>query len=208
MIDFGLDWAGHFPRDPAPQAIVITHAHPDHAGGLDNTVPCPVYATEATWEALGALPDIDRREVVPRRPFEIDGIRFEAFPVEHSTRAPAVGYRVGAGRVTIFYAPDLIHIHERKEALSGVSVYIGDGATLERPRVRKSSGRLVGHAPVRSQLAWCRKLGVRRMIVTHCGSEIAAGDGRRLGPQLRALAQEYGVWLEIAYDGMQWVLRC
>jgi len=38
------------------------------------------------------------------------GIEFEAFPVEHSLRAPAVGYRVTAGRRAIFYGPDLVSI--------------------------------------------------------------------------------------------------
>jgi hypothetical protein len=33
---------------------------------------------------------------------EIAGIGFEPFPVVHSTRAPTVGYRITAGRVTVF----------------------------------------------------------------------------------------------------------
>ena len=46
--------------------------------------------------------------------------------MEHSILAPAVGYRVSAGRVRIFYAPDLIFIHDRAAALKGVQLYIGD----------------------------------------------------------------------------------
>src|SRR5438874_2077480 len=37
MIDCGLDWLGKFER-LHPDAIVLTHAHPDHAWGLKNGV--------------------------------------------------------------------------------------------------------------------------------------------------------------------------
>ena len=52
--------------------------------------------------------------------------------MEHSILAPAVGYRVSAGHACIFYAPDLIFIHDRAAALKEVQIYIGDGATLTR----------------------------------------------------------------------------
>src|SRR5437762_4539334 len=41
MIDCGLDWLGKFER-LRPSAIILTHAHPDHAWGLKNGAPCPV----------------------------------------------------------------------------------------------------------------------------------------------------------------------
>jgi len=34
MIDYGLDWLGKFER-LHPDAIALTHAHPDHAWGLE-----------------------------------------------------------------------------------------------------------------------------------------------------------------------------
>ena len=37
MIDCGLDWLGKFER-LHPDAIVLTHAHPDHAWGLPRAV--------------------------------------------------------------------------------------------------------------------------------------------------------------------------
>src|ERR1041385_6097479 len=43
MIDCGLDRLGKFER-LHPSAIVLTHAHPDHAWGLKRGAPFPVYA--------------------------------------------------------------------------------------------------------------------------------------------------------------------
>ena len=206
MIDCGEDWRERV-WEIAPRAIVITHAHPDHAFGLRAGSPCPVYATAESWREMRHYPIEERHVAEPRRPFRIGGITFEAFTVEHSTRAPAVGYAVGAGRVRIFYAPDLVFIHEREAGLSGARVYIGDGASLTRPLVRRRGDRLIGHTPVRTQLTWCQKEGVPRAIVTHCGSEIVKGDERKLGAKLRRMARERGVEAEIAHDGMEVTLR-
>ena len=51
MIDCGLDWLGKLER-LGPSAIVLTHAHPDHAWGLRNGSPCAVHAPEKTWKSL------------------------------------------------------------------------------------------------------------------------------------------------------------
>ncbi len=206
MIDCGEDWLDHV-KDLSPQAIVITHAHPDHAWGLKHGAPCPVYATEDAWHEIRDFPITQQNIVEPKTPFQIRDISFEAFTVEHSTRAPAVGYKITAGKVTIFYVPDLVYIHQRQDALSGVQLYIGDGATLTRSFVRKRENRLIGHTPFRTQLTWCQKEGVPQAVVTHCGSEIVDGDERSLIPKIQRMAQERHVKVQVAHDGLELVLR-
>ena len=205
MIDCGLDWLGKFER-LHPDAIVLTHAHPDHAWGLKNGAPCPVHAPENTWRTLKNCKIDNRRVIKERSPTRICSITFEAFPVEHSILAPAVAYRISAGRVRICYAPDVLFIQDRGAALKCVQVYIGDGATLTRSFVRKRGDRLIGHAPVRTQLTWCAKEGVPRAIITHCGSEIVTGDERKLAAKLRALAADRGIKASIPYDRMKLAL--
>jgi hypothetical protein len=52
---------------------------------------------------------VDDCRVLPlRKPERICGVAFEAFAVEHSLLAPAVGYRVSAGRACFFYVPDVV----------------------------------------------------------------------------------------------------
>src|SRR5262249_6589840 len=158
-----------------------------HAFGLARGAPCPVWATADCWQSIARFPIDDRRTIRPRRALSIEGVRFEAFAVEHSIRAPAVGYRFGTGRSRVFYAPDLVFIIERAAALRGVQLYVGDGATLMRPLVRKRGDRLIGHAPISAQLGWCQAEGVRRAIITHCGTPIVTARHEEMAARIGGL---------------------
>jgi phosphoribosyl 1,2-cyclic phosphodiesterase len=201
MIDCGSDWLGRLDKI-APDAIIVTHAHPDHAFGLADGAPCPVYAPERTWRNLPDYPIADRRTVPLRKPISLGRLSWEAFPVVHSVRAPAVGYRVSGRTIDFFYVPDVVAIPERSEALQGALLYIGDGATIRRSMVRRHGEALFGHCSIRTQLGWCAKEGVDRAVFTHCGTEIVSGDGRRLGPEVGRLGRDVGVNARIARDGL------
>src|SRR5208337_3382746 len=171
MIDCSADWL-HRLHAIAPSTIVLTHAHADHAAGLVKGAPCPVYATTATGGLLSRLPIRDRRTMPLRKAVVIGGIRFSAIPVQRSMRAPAVGYRVSAKDCCFFYLPDVAELPKAADALRGIDVYIGDGATVKRSMVRRRGSEWVGHAPIVRQLDWCAKAHVRLAVFTHCGSPI------------------------------------
>lgn len=200
MIDCGADWLGRL-QAIAPTAIVLTHAHIDHAGGLAQGAPCPVYATAETQRLLDRFPIRDRRTITLKHAVIIGGIRFKAYRVQHSIRAPAVGYRVSAKSSAFFYLPDVARLPNAAETLRGVRVYIGDGATLRRSMVRMKDGALIGHAPITTQLEWCAEARVHKAIFTHCGSPIVRGDAGALEATVRQLGREHDIDARLACDG-------
>jgi phosphoribosyl 1,2-cyclic phosphodiesterase len=151
MIDCGLDRLGKFER-LRPNAIVLTHAHPDHAWGLRHGAPCPVHAPQETWRELRHYPV--KRPSSDQRTYAHEDLRNHIRGVfrEHSILSPAVGYRVSAGRACIFYVPDLVFIHDRAAALKNVQIDIGDGATVTHSFIRRRGKALIGHSPARTQL--------------------------------------------------------
>jgi phosphoribosyl 1,2-cyclic phosphodiesterase len=204
MLDCGEDWLTKIYK-LNPDAIVITHAHPDHAWGLKQGAPCPVYASKKSWQEMADYPIKNKYIVKARKPFKIHGITFEAFPVLHSISCPAFGYKITAGKTSFFYIPDVIAITDRAKALANIKLYIGDGSAIKRSLVRSIGENLikVGHASIFTQLGWCQKEGVTKAIFTHCGSEIVEGDERILKSVVNKLAQERNVDAQIAYDNME-----
>src|SRR5437764_14501648 len=105
-------------------------------------------ATVRAKQAANSACSADWRKSLAKS-IEIGDISLEAFPVEHSLIAPAAGYRITCAGNSIFYVPDVVSVCDQARALSGASVYIGDGASISRPLVRKRDGALIGHAPIK-----------------------------------------------------------
>jgi phosphoribosyl 1,2-cyclic phosphodiesterase len=204
-IDCGADWLGRVD-ERHHAAILLTHTHPDHADGLKAGVRCPVYATPPMWQAMERWPLVDRRVLRGRRLIAIEGLEIEAWPVEHATNAPAVGYRVAGDGVRIFYVPDIARLPAPGRALSGVDLYIGDGAAVDRPILRRRGRALIGHTTVETQLAWCRRAGIARALFTHCGSGIVRAH-RAMEMRIRAMGRAQGVEARIACDGLTTLVR-
>lgn len=198
MLDCGEDWLDRV-GELKPDGIAITHGHPDHFFGLKHGAPCPVWATHDSWETAPWRNAVEQRQVVePGVPFHVGPITLEAFTLRHSTRAPAVGYRVSAGQRSVFYAPDVLAIDRPADALTGVDAYIGE-RSLVRPT---KQGEPVGHAAIRVQLDWCEKAGVKRAWFTHCGVQITGADPREVDEKVGLLGQMRGMRVAIAHDGL------
>jgi phosphoribosyl 1,2-cyclic phosphodiesterase len=200
LLDAGQDWAGKLGR-LRPDWIAITHAHPDHAFGLAKAPDVPIYVTRETYELLSHYPVKRFRIVEPWREFRPGPFRVTPYPVIHSIRCPAVGFRVRTAGKTIVYNPDVVSIPEEARALSGVDAYIGDGATLTRPLVRARGPALFGHTTVRAQLGWCRRNGIPLAYIVHCGKQLVEMDPEELQFQVDALAGA-GLRAVVTHDGM------
>ena len=169
LCDFGQNRKGMLRRI-APDAIFISHAHPDHAWGLEEGTKLPVYASAITHDIVKDLPVQSRIMLEPGRPEKVGPLRLTAHPVVHSIRCPCVSARIETPEGTVVYSGDVINFERPAEALPGADLYVGDGSTLEGSLVRRhASGALMGHTTVRAQLGWLAKYGVPRAVFSHFG---------------------------------------
>jgi len=206
LVDCGADWLGRLDA-LKPHAVLITHAHPDHVGGLRRGSPCPVWATPATWGALHHMPIVERRILRCGHRHRFGTLSVYPVRVVHSRRCPTVAFRITAGRRTIFYAPDVLSIPLVSTALKGVDLFIGDGSSISRPIVRGRSHLRSGHASIKTQLGWCAREAVRCAIFTHCSAALVRLRWDAASSLICALGHEHEIDARIAYDGLTVRLR-
>jgi hypothetical protein len=109
------------------------------------------------------------------------------------------------GGAVLFHAPDVAAIGDQETALRGVTLYIGDGASIVRSLPRRRGQVAIGHASIRAQLVWlvwCQTECVTQAVFTHCGNQIVGADGRSVGARIRRLGREHRVAARVAYDGL------
>lgn len=200
LMDAGETWKGELDRLD-PDWIVITHAHPDHAFGLELGAPCPVYVSSTSKKLLRRFERVDFRTFRIGRALRLGPFEVLPYRVVHSLRAPAVGFRVRADDI-IAYNPDVVSIPNAGRVLRGITAYIGDGATLTRPLVRRRDGRLFGHTTVRAQLGWCARAGVRKAFIVHCGKQLIEMPPRALQREVDKLAAGR-VDAVVTHDGLE-----
>ena len=205
LCDFGQNRKGQLSKI-APDAIFVSHAHPDHAWGLEEGTSAPVHASEVTH---GLTKDFALARRVVLRPGErvaAGPLALTAFPVVHSVRCPGVAARIETPEGVVVYSGDVVAFEQPDAALDGARLYVGDGSTLRGALVRRHpSGVLLGHTTVRAQLGWLGKHGVSRAVFSHFGKEpIAMGDDA-LQEALDALAAEKapGCRVTAARDGLE-----
>jgi ribonuclease BN (tRNA processing enzyme) len=205
LCDFGQNRRGMLQKI-SPDAIFVSHAHPDHAWGLEEGTKLPVCASAITHEITADLP-IDKRVVLePGRPEKVGEFRLTAHPVVHSVRCPCVAARIETPEGIVVYSGDIISFEEPDAALSGADLYIGDGSTLKGSLVRRHpSGALMGHTTVRAQLGWLGRYGLRRAIFSHFGKGPIEMGETELREAIRELASEKAPGCEVtaACDGLE-----
>jgi ribonuclease J len=149
---------GLFDGGAPPDAVLLSHAHPDHTGFIAETADkVQVYATASASKIMKVGSIYARGVEIPRerfqevpvpsnwrepvQPFSVGDVRVTAYPVDHSSPG-AVGYLVEHKNDRTFYTGDL-RLHGRKPGmqrrilndLSGrLNLPITEGTNVGRPQ--------------------------------------------------------------------------
>ncbi len=131
--------AGLFEDGPAPDAILLSHAHMDHTGLLDRTTPdIPVYATAGCSKMMLAgslfanqnlLPRDRFRELKPEQPIVIGDFTVTPYSVDHSV-FDCVALLIEAEGKSMLYTGDL-RLHGRKPGMSNRLVEVFQNRKLD-----------------------------------------------------------------------------
>ncbi len=202
LIDCGPDFRQQIMHQPFRRidAILITHAHYDHVGGMDDIRPycqfgdvnvyADCHARESMLQMLPycfeanrypGVPAIGLHEIKAGVPFTIGDIRVMPFEVMHGL-LPILGFRFGQ----FTYITDMKSIAPGQEQLlQGTDTLIVNALRFDRPH---HSHQLVDDA-----IAFARRIGARRTLLTHLCHDIGLHEevnNSRLPDDVR-----------LAYDG-------
>ena len=181
-----------------PDAILITHAHPDHYiwTKKDYITNIPIYMTKKTFD-YGKFKPNNPKIIKEEKLFHIGPFKILGYNVIHSIRCPAVGFKIFVDKKKLVYNPDLIDIINKERILNKVDYYIGDGSCIMANLVRKKGEKLFGHTRITTQINWCKEKGIKNILFTHLGKETLRKEKQflREHPEIR-----------LAYDEMELIL--
>jgi ribonuclease BN (tRNA processing enzyme) len=182
--------------------ILITHAHPDHYIWTlkeEDKVDVPVYLTRDTLDYGKYRPE-NYIIIETDRKYILEDFEITAYKVIHSLRCPAVGYRV-KGDKSLIYTPDIVDFEQDKGmVLNDIDMLIADGSSLNINMVRKRNSMLFGHTRVKTIIGWCKKYGVKKLVITHCGKQIVNMESIELNKKLKSYT-DGDIDVKVAIDG-------
>ncbi len=183
-----------------PDAIFITHLHPDHAFFVTREqnidINIPVYAPEKASISVhvAGYPDriqVGRYSVLP-------------IPTHHSIKVNSCAYLISNGEKKILYTGDMIWINRQyQHHLEGLDMVITDGSYIRKGgmvRRDKSSGQIYGHAGI-PDLVDLFKPFTGFMVLVHFGNWFFKDieESRR---KIENVARQNNMIIETGYDGL------
>ena len=208
VIDAGPDFRQQMLRTDVrtTDAILLTHEHKDHTGGLDDvrafnfvdypTIrPVDIYATKRTATCIRkdydyafvtnkyrGVPEIRLHEIDGHEPFTVKEVEIIPIAGKHSDLFEVTGYRIGP----IVYMTDFKKLCEGEiEKLRGVEVLVINALRFQSHD---------SHFSVDEAMEIIREVKPRKAYLTHLSHEIG----------LHATsAERLSEGVELAYDGLE-----
>ena len=208
VIDAGPDFRQQMLRTDVRtiDAILLTHEHKDHTGGLDDVRafnfvdypiirPVDIYATRRTAACIRkdydyafvtnkyrGVPEIRLQEIDGHEPFSVKDVDIIPIAGKHSDRFEVTGYRIGP----IAYMTDFKKLCDGEiEKLRGVEVLV-----INALRFKAHDS----HFNVEEAMEIIREVKPRKAYLTHLSHDIG----------LHATsAERLSEGVELAYDGLE-----
>ena len=202
LVDAGPDFRYQMLRAGVSSldAILLTHNHKDHTGGLDDIrafnyhekratqIYCEKYVEESLRKEYSyafeeikypGAPEWDVH-IIDENPFSINGV--EIIPIRGMHyKLPVLGYRFG----NIAYCTDMNHIPEEEFAkLQGLDHFVINCVKY---------GKHISHYSLEEAVAVAQKVGAKHSWLTHISHQL---------PCYETLAAELPAGILPAYDGL------
>ena len=202
LVDAGPDFRQQMLREDVRHldAILLTHNHKDHTGGLDDIrafnylekrascIYCEKYVEDSLRMEYGyafaekkypGAPEWDVH-IINEKPFSINGV--EIIPIRGMHyKLPVLGYRFG----NIAYCTDMNHIPEEEFAkLQGLDHFVINCVKY---------GKHISHYSLEEAVAVAQRVGAKHSWLTHLSHRL---------PCYETLAEKLPAGILPAYDGL------